>query len=225
MKFSATAEKEYQKSLDAPEGGSGNDRYFRPNQIENNEEVEFIFIDEDPLEYWQVFGESIDDGSKRPFRFPLVDGITGTPPSDEDIHQEMGGTFRRTKCLYDNVKQGLKANISDSPAVHCYVWPIYNIEKKTIQVFEVSQPSIFKQIKRETGLKKYRKGIGLTSDFSCTLHKVVDGVTKYTFNIMDREEGFNVALVEEEWEQLEDNGFDITVLIGNGDPFNPEGDS
>ena len=47
MKFSATAEKEYQKSLDAPEGGSGNDRYFRPNQIENNEEVEFIFIDED----------------------------------------------------------------------------------------------------------------------------------------------------------------------------------
>ena len=42
---------------------------------------------------------------------------------------------------------------------------------------------------------------------------------------MDREEGFNVALVEEEWEQLEDNGFDITVLIGNGDPFNPEGDS
>ena len=73
MKFSATAEKEYQKSLDAPEGGSGNDRYFRPNQIENNEEVEFIFIDEDPLEYWQVFGESIDDGSKRPFRFPLID--------------------------------------------------------------------------------------------------------------------------------------------------------
>ena len=65
----------------------------------------------------------------------------------------------------------------------------------------------------------------MTSDFSCTLHKVVDGVTKYTFNIMDREEGFNVALVEEEWEQLEDNGFDITVLIGNGDPFNPEGDS
>ena len=222
MKFSATAEKEYQKSLDAPEGGSGNDRYFRPNQIENNEEVEFIFIDEDPLEYWQVFGESIDDGTKRPFRFPLVDE---NPPSDKEIHQEMGGTFRRTKCLYDNAKQGLKANISDSPAVHCYVWPIYNIEKKAIQVFEVSQPSIFKQIKRETGLKKYRKGIGLTSDFSCTLHKVVDGVTKYTFNIMDREEGFNVSLVEEEWEQLEDNGFDITVLIGNGDPFNPEGDS
>lgn len=221
MKFSATAEKEYQKSLDAPEGGSGNDRYFRPNQIENNEEVEFIFIDEDPLEYWQVFGESIDDGTKRPFRFPLVDE---NPPSDEDILKEMGGTFRRTKCLYDNVKQGLKANISDSPAVHCYVWPIYNIDKKTIQVFEVSQPSIFKQIKKETGLKKYRKGVGLISDFSCTLHKVVDGVTKYTFNIMDREEGFNVALVEEEWEQLEDSGFDITVLIGNGDPFNPEGD-
>ena len=50
----------------------------------------------------------------------------------------------------------------------------------------------------------------MVSEFSCTLHKVVDGVTKYTFNIMDREEGFNVAVVEEEWEQLEDNGFDLT---------------
>jgi len=92
-------------------------------------------------------------------------------------------------------------------------------------VFEVSQPSIFKQIKRETGLKKYRKGIGLDSSFSCTLHKVVDGVTKYTFNIMDREDGFNDESVSKAWDALLDNGFDITVLIDNGDPFNPEGDS
>ena len=220
MKFSTVAEKEYQKSLDAPESTGSGERYFRPNQIENNEEVEFIFIEEDPLEYWQVFGEDISDGTKRPFRFPLVDN---EGPSDEEILKEMGGGFRRTKCLYDNVKQGLKANISDSPAVHCYVWPIYNVDKKCIQVFEISQPSIFKQIKRETGLKKYRKGIGLNSDFSCTLHKVKDGVTKYTFNIVDRDESFNSASVEEEWEQLEDNGFDLTILIGNGDPFNPEG--
>ena len=149
--------------------------------------------------------------------------VDGNPPSDEDIHKEMGGTFRRTKCLYDNAKQGLKANISDSPAVHCYVWPIYNIDKKTIQVFEVSQPSIFKQIKRETGLKKYRKGVGLDSSFSCTLHKVVDGVTKYTFNIMDREDGFDDESVNKEWDALLDDGFNLTVLIDNGDPFNPEG--
>ena len=220
MKFSTVAEKEYQKSLEAPESSGSGERYFRPNQIENNEEVEFIFIDEDPLEYWQAFGEDISDGTKRPFRFPLVDS---KGPSDEEILKEMGGSFKRTKCKYDNAKLGLKAEISDSPAEHCYAWPIYNVDKKCIQIFEVKQPSIFKQIKRETGLKKYRKGIGLTSEFSCSLHKVKDGVVKYTFNIMDRDESFNTASVEEEWEQLEDNGFDLTMLIGNGDPFNPEG--
>lgn len=219
MKFSTVADNEYKKALEEPEKVSSGDRYFRPNQIENNQEVEFIFLEEDPLEYWQVFAENISDGTKRPFRFPLV----GEAPSDEDILKELGGDYRRTKVQYDNDKLGLKANISDSPASHCYVWPIWNLEQKTVQVFEVSQPSIFKQIKKETGLKKYRKGIGLDSDFSCTLHKVKEGFTKYTFNIIDRDEDLDTSGIEKAWEQLEDDGFNINVLIDNGDPFNSEG--
>ena len=219
MKFSTVADNEYKKALEEPEKVSSGDRYFRPNQIENNQEVEFIFLEEDPLEYWQVFAENISDGTKRPFRFPLV----GEAPSDEDILKELGGDYRRTKVQYDNDKLGLKANVSDSPASHCYVWPIWNLEQKTIQVFEVSQPSIFKQIKKETGLKKYRKGIGLDSDFSCTLHKVKEGFTKYTFNIIDRDEDLDTSGIEKAWEQLEDDGFNINVLIDNGDPFNSEG--
>lgn len=219
MKFSTVADNEYKKALEEPEKVSSGDRYFRPNQIENNQEVEFIFLEEDPLEYWQVFAENISDGTKRPFRFPLV----GDAPSDEDILKELGGDYRRTKVQYDNDKLGLKANVSDSPASHCYVWPIWNLEQKTVQVFEVSQPSIFKQIKKETGLKKYRKGIGLDSDFSCTLHKVKEGFTKYTFNIIDRDEDLNTSGIEKAWEQLEDDGFNINVLIDNGDPFNSEG--
>ena len=85
MKFSAVADKEYQKALDEPDKSSSGDRYFRPNQIENNQEVEFILLDEDPLEYWQVFGEHISDATKKPFRFPLV----GEAPSNEDILKEM----------------------------------------------------------------------------------------------------------------------------------------
>ena len=219
MKFSTVADNEYKKALEEPEKVSSGDRYFRPNQIENNQEVEFIFLEEDPLEYWQVFAENISDGTKRPFRFPLV----GDAPSDEDILKELGGDYRRTKVQYDNDKLGLKANVSDSPASHCYVWPIWNLEQKTVQVFEVSQPSIFKQIKKETGLKKYRKGIGLDSDFSCTLHKVKEGFTKYTFNIIDRDEDLDTSGIEKAWEQLEDDGFNINVLIDNGDPFNSEG--
>ena len=222
MKFSTVAEKEYQKALEEPEKSSSADRYFRPNQIDNNQEIEFIFLEEDPLEYWQAFGENISDGKALPFRFPISD----QPPSNEEILTAMGGAYTRSKCQFDNEKLGLKKNVSDSPAVHCYVWPIFNLDKNCIQIFEVSQPSISKQIIRETGLKKYRKGIGLDSEFSCTLHKAVDGFTKYTFNIIDREEDEDKdAKIADAWELTKENGFDIDQLILGGDPFNPEGDS
>jgi hypothetical protein len=222
MKFSTVAEKEYQKTLEEPDKSSSADRYFRPNQIDNNQEIEFIFLEEDPLEYWQAFGENISDGKALPFRFPISD----QPPSNEEILTAMGGAYTRSKCQFDNEKLGLKKNVSDSPAVHCYVWPIFNLDKNCIQIFEVSQPSISKQIIKETGLKKYRKGVGLDSVFSCTLHKVVDGFTKYTFNIIDREEDEDKdAKIADEWESLKEDGFDIDQLILGGDPFNPEGDS
>ena len=222
MKFSTVAEKEYQKTIEEPDKSSSADRYFRPNQIDNNQEIEFIFLEEDPLEYWQAFGENISDGKALPFRFPISD----QPPSNEEILTAMGGAYTRSKCQFDNEKLGLKKNVSDSPAVHCYVWPIFNLDKNCIQIFEVSQPSISKQIIKETGLKKYRKGVGLDSVFSCTLHKVVDGFTKYTFNIIDREEDEDKdAKIADEWESLKENGFDIDQLILGGDPFNPEGDS
>ena len=222
MKFSTVAEKEYQKTLEEPDKSSSADRYFRPNQIDNNQEIEFIFLEEDPLEYWQAFGENISDGKALPFRFPISD----QPPSNEEILTAMGGAYSRSKCQFDNEKLGLKKNVSDSPATHCYVWPIFNLDKNCIQIFEVSQPSISKQIIKETGLKKYRKGVGLDSVFSCTLHKVVDGFTKYTFNIIDREEDEDKdAKIADEWESLKEDGFDIDQLILGGDPFNPEGES
>ena len=222
MKFSDVAEKEYQKTLEEPDKSSSADRYFRPNQIDNNQEIEFIFLEEDPLEYWQAFGENISDGKALPFRFPISD----QPPSNEEILTAMGGAYSRSKCQFDNEKLGLKKNVSDSPATHCYVWPIFNLDKNCIQIFEVSQPSISKQIIKETGLKKYRKGVGLDSVFSCTLHKVVDGFTKYTFNIIDREEDEDKdAKIADEWESLKEDGFDIDQLVLGGDPFNPEGDS
>ena len=222
MKFSTVAEKEYQKTLEEPDKSSSADRYFRPNQIDNNQEIEFIFLEEDPLEYWQAFGENISDGKALPFRFPISD----QPPSNEEILTAMGGAYTRSKCQFDNEKLGLKKNVSDSPATHCYVWPIFNLDKNCIQIFEVSQPSISKQIIKETGLKKYRKGVGLDSVFSCTLHKVVDGFTKYTFNIIDREEDEDKdAKIVDEWEDLKKAGFDIDQLVLGGDPFNPEGDS
>ena len=69
MKFSAVADKEYQKAIEKPEETSSEDRYLRPNKLDNNQEVEFIVLEEDPLEYWQTFGENSVDQTAKPFRF------------------------------------------------------------------------------------------------------------------------------------------------------------
>ena len=45
MKFSTVADKEYDKTLNEPDKTSSEDRYFRPNKLDNNQEVEFIVLE------------------------------------------------------------------------------------------------------------------------------------------------------------------------------------
>jgi hypothetical protein len=221
VKFSTAATESYQKSLEQPDQSSGVERYFRPNKIPNNQEVEFIFLAEDPKEYWQAFGESIEDKKAKPFRFPHSDS-TPNGPTDKEILEELGGSYRRAKCQFDNEKKKQIANKTDSPAVHCYAWPIWNIDAGCIQIFEVSQESLFRGIMKETGLKKYRKGVSLEkgSEFNCTIHKVKEGYTKYTFNIIDRDEDFDTDAVIDEWEKLVEDGFTMEAYLMGEDPFN-----
>jgi esterase/lipase superfamily enzyme len=53
------------------------------------------------------------------------------------------------------------------------------------------------------------------------LHKVKEGFTKYTFNIIDRDDDLDIDVIEKQWETTVDQGFDITLLIYGDDPFNP----
>ena len=46
--------------------------------------------------------------------------------------------------------------------------------------------------------------------------------TKYTFNIIDRDEDLDTDAIEKEWDTVVENGFDITLLVAGLDPFNPE---
>jgi hypothetical protein len=69
------------KNKEAVLGGAGGG-YLNPSKIQAGSQVRFALLAEEPLEFYECWGEATD-GSVRPFRF-LDD------PSPADVEQEMG---------------------------------------------------------------------------------------------------------------------------------------
>tara|TARA_R100000781_G_scaffold114470_2_gene85379 strand:+ start:261 stop:911 length:651 start_codon:yes stop_codon:yes gene_type:complete len=216
MKFAnrtvSTYEKQ-QEQTDAPQ----TKQWFNPNEIETNHEVEFVFMEEDPLEFWEVWGEPVDPSDKsKPFRFPMGDD---DGPTNKDIAAELGKDYMQQKSKYANKKQGVKVG-DPRPAVHCMAWPVWNCEDKCFQVLKVSQPSLQNQIIKTSMLKKYRNKM---EQYNHTIHKgIVSDIVTYTYNALERDDDFPEEEVAGLWENQE---CVMTLLLDNGEPLNPGGNS
>ena len=77
-----------------------------------------------------VWGTPKEGGNNQPFRFL-------EKPSDEDIELELGRDF--TRAL------NYEKTAVDRP-YKCLTWPVYNWLKKRVEVFEISQISISRQM-------------------------------------------------------------------------------
>ena len=67
------------------EGSSSADNYLRYTKLEQSKPANFCLLEQDPLEYWLVWGQAKTDGSMKPFRFL-------EEPSGADIEAEFGST-------------------------------------------------------------------------------------------------------------------------------------
>ena len=106
MKFSKTTLETYERNLQSKKDAAERPltkQYLNPNEIEIGSEVTFALLDEDPLEYWEVWGQNIETNKYRPFRFPGE----GPEPSNEDIHSELGGNWVRQKTDFENLARGI----------------------------------------------------------------------------------------------------------------------
>jgi len=191
-------------------------QYLNPTDIELNEEVEFILLHEDPLEFWEIWSTDLSTDRPRSFHFPVVGD---EPPSDEDIITELGGNFVRDKAKYEQKKRGIKVG-DPRPADLCFNWAVWNTKLETIQVLKISQWSLRQQIMKNAGLKKYRNKM---ADFAHSIHKTQQQVITYTYSIYDRDEDFDEGAMEKAWEEAKENGFSLEALMTNDDPFNPGG--
>ena len=52
------------------ESSSSGDGYLRPNKIESGKPAVFALLEEDPLEYWLVWGTPKEGGQQQAFPIP-----------------------------------------------------------------------------------------------------------------------------------------------------------
>ena len=175
--------------------------YLRPNKIELGKSVVFALLEEDPLEYWLVWGTPKEGGNNRPFRFL-------EKPSDEEILEELGKDFTRA-LNYERTGE-------DRP-YKCLTWPVYNWSKKRVEVFEVSQLSISRQVVKAALTKAYKNIL----DWDFKLDKGnVGGKIKYDLMPIPRDEDENDDIqMAKDWKAAQKAGFDLRRLIVGGDPF------
>ena len=87
MKFSATFEEKVKKAEeqgDRPLVSS----YLNPSKVDPKEPVSFALLEEDPLIFWKIYGESVHGDKGKSFRFV-------SKPTEEEILTEMGGSYQR----------------------------------------------------------------------------------------------------------------------------------
>jgi len=179
--------------------------YLRPNKVELGQPAVFALLDEDPIEYWLVWGTPREGGNNSPFRFLEY-------PSDEDIELEMGRDFTRAENWDKN---------GPDKVYKALTWPIYNWQKERVEILEITQVSISRQFVKYGLHKTYSKNL-LDWDFQLDRSKV-GGKTKYELMIIPRDEDeHNDMQMAKDWKAALKAGFDPNRLIGGGDPFKEE---
>lgn len=183
------------------EGGSSSESYLRYTKLEQGKPANFALLEQDPLCYWLVWGETSDGSSMKPFRFL-------EKPSDEDIKLELGNEYTQ---MLNFDKTALRK------PVECLTWPVYNWDLNSVQVLEVAHISLSRQFAKYGLNKKYSKNL---LDWDFELSKIQADMTRYELLIVPRDEDeHDDAQMAVDWKIAQKAGFDLSRIVGGGDPF------
>ena len=198
MKLSATFLDAIEKEN---EGGSSKENYLRYTKLAQGKPANFALLEQDPLCYWLVWGETSDGSSMKPFRFL-------EKPSDEDIKLELGNEYTQ---MLNFDKTALRK------PVECLTWPVYNWDLNSVQVLEVAHISLSRQFAKYGLNKKYSKNL---LDWDFELSKIQADMTRYELLIVPRDEDeHDEGQMAKDWRATEKAGFDLSRIVGGGDPF------
>jgi hypothetical protein len=175
--------------------GSGGG-YLSLSKLPDGGSVRFALLSDEPLEGYEVWGQS--NGQSKPFRFP-------EEPTPEDVAVELGDFEPR---------EG-RGGPGTVDVKFFIAVPIYNYESGKVQVLQITQKSILKEIDQISQMEDYAEL--LAWDF--TISKKGSGLTtEYTVRPVPRKKGAQEH-IDAAWLEAKSEGFDITRLMTGGNPF------
>ena len=188
---------ERMSSAVAPGAGGG---YLNPSKIQSGTSARFALLDDQPLEFFEVWGDG-PDGSVKPFRF-------SEDPTPEDIEAELG-EFTRRQNRDGTAPEAVK------PALAI---PVYNHDTKQVQIMQLTQKSIIRELDSISQMEDYSNLI----EWDFVLGKEGNGLnTEYSLRAVPRKKGTDPA-IQEAWSEVKKAGFDIPRLLDGTNPFREE---
>ena len=185
------------KNAQAAVAGGGS--YLNPSKIAAGSSVRFCLLSEEPLEFYELWGEG-PDGKAKPFRFDAE-------PSPDDITLALGDYTRRVNREGTGVE----------PMKFALALPVYNYETARVEVLQLSQKSLIRELDAVSQMEDYSDILAI--DF--LLGKEGSGLnTEYKLTPVPRKKGADKDITAA-WSDVRAAGFDIDRLLVGADPFKP----
>jgi len=180
-------------SVNSSNSGGG---YLTLSKLPDGGSVRFALLSDEPLEFYESWGTA--NGASKPFRFDFE-------PTYEDVVAEMGEFEPREGRGGPGT-----ADVKFAIAV-----PVYNYESGKLQVLQITQKSILKELDQISQMEDYENL--LQWDF--TVSKKGSGLlTEYTLRPVPRKKG-SQEHIDAAWLEAKSEGFDISRLLTGTNPF------
>ena len=174
--------------------------YINPTKLESGGSVRFALLDDQPLEFYEVWGES-GEGKLKPFRF-------ADSPTTEDAEIEMGNEFTRRMN---------RDGTGVEPAKFGIAVPVFEHDSQEVKIFQATQKGIIKEFDKISQMEDYSDL--LAWDF--VLSREGTGLkTEYSLRVVPRKKGTS-PLIEATFAEQKEKGFEIKELMTGGNPFAP----
>lgn len=186
-------------NLNSSSGGGGG--YLNLSKVPDKGEIRFTILDQHPLEFYQVWASNPDNKTeRRPFRWDYQ-------PTPEDVAAELGDWIADEKYEQPGT-QDVKFMLA------C---PVYNYGSNSVQVLSFHQVTVMKEVDAISQMEDFKKDI-TTVDLILGKDTSKPPALMYTVRPVPKREE-KAAAVAAAWIEAKDNGFDISRLITNGNPF------
>ena len=191
------------KAKQATAQGSGSGGYLSLSKLENKSSVRIHLLGEEPLDFYQVWGESPDGSQIKPFRF--VDD-----PSPSDIEAEMGEFVRRQN--YEKT--------GPDPVVYSMAFFVYNHEQGEVQLLQLTQKGLIRELDQLLSMEDYQD----TDQWDFVISKDTSGPPSswYSLRPAPIKKGSKEA-IDEAWNEAQSKGYDLQQLLVGGNPFGGKG--